>query len=359
MGNPRRFLGSGDVVQDGSVTLPPRCAVEVTFRCHQQRFLLRPDAEANDILLGCLGRAYQRYPGLNLHVISVLSNHGCFLASPESSFVLSSFMRDFLSTLGKRINLHRDRDGVVFERRYRAIPVLDEDAMEDRFRYVLTQGTKENLVASARDWPGVQSARALLGGPPLVGRWRDRSAELRLRRQRDRKLERAAARGQSPSLKQSRKVCREYPIELVPMAHWLNLKPGQRRAQVASMLTQDDAAAGDRHERDQSSPLGVRAILKTDPKSRPVKSAKSSAPFCHGRSGAARRAFRRLYNVFVDLLVQSRERLKTHLEGLGVPLGGTLGAVCHQIGPMPGNQLELLANAPSVGPPGRAIPQAR
>lgn len=359
MGNPRRFLGSGEVEYFDDVTLPAQSAVEVTFRCLQQRFLLRPDAEATQLILGCFGRAYHRYPELNLHVLQVLGNHGCFLASPDSSLVLSSFMRDFLSGVGTRVNGLRDRGGTFFERRYRAISVLDEDAMEDRFRYVLTQGTKENLVMRARDWPGVQSARALCGGPPLVGKWQDRTAESALRRQRERKLERAAASGRSLVLAKAPKVWREYPIELVPMLHWQGLGVGERRARVAAMLADDDESTRRRHERDGTRPLGVPALLATDPFSRPKAPAKSPAPFCHGSRRAARRAHRSRYETFCLLLSESLETAKGEAESLGIPRGGTMAALCHheplsprrpEPAPTVGSRAEYLV-APSIGPP--------
>ncbi len=349
MGNPLRFLGAGHEIQLGDITIPPRCAVEVTFRTHQQRLLLRPDEDATDVILGCFGRAYHRYPELNLNVLSVLSNHGCFVALPESAHVMSNFMRDFLSTAAKRLNLHRDREGTFWERRYRAIPIVDEASLEDRFRYVLTQGTKEDLVWSARDWPGVSSARALLGGPGLVGRWRDRSAEGALRRQRERKIQRAQARGCTLDLPRAPQVWREYPIDLVPLPHWRDLKVGQRRARVAAMLHQDDEATRARHERAGTRPLGLRGLFAASPFDRPAKPAKSPAPRCHASSRARRDAFRVVYRAFADRLQASRDTVSTGLAAARVPLHGTL--------PPLGHHPTLLPRRPdlplAVGQPGK------
>ncbi len=363
MGNPLRFLGSDHEIHLGDVTIPPRCAVEVTFRTHQQRFLLRPDEDATQIILGCVGRAYHRYPELNLHVLSVLSDHGCFVASPESAYVMSNFMRDFLSTAATRLNGHRDREGTFWERRYRAIPIVDQDSLDDRFRYVLTQGTKENLVWSARDWPGVSSAKALLGGPGLVGRWRDGTAEGALRRQRQRKIARARARGRTLDLPEAPQVWREYPIELVPLPHWQDLKVGQRRARVATMLHEDDAATRARHERASTRPLGVRAILATSPFDRPDKPAKSPAPLCHASSGERRAAFRAVYRAFVETLHASRDTVKSGLPAAHVPLHGTLPPLGHHP-PLPQRRPDppLIIGHPGpfgsagVGPPALASP---
>ncbi|MEN8377102.1 MAG: hypothetical protein ABFS34_16885 [Gemmatimonadota bacterium] len=361
MANPRRFFGADHEIHIGDVIIPPRCAVEVTFRTHQQRFQLRPDKEASELILGCLGRAYHRYPELNLNVVSVLSNHGCFVACPDSAYVLSSFMRDFLSTAAKRLNGHRDRDGTFWERRYRAIPILDEEALDERFRYVLTQGTKENLVWSARQWPGIGSIDPLLGGQPLVGRWRDRVAEGELRRRQRRKLERAAARGTSLQLPKAPQVWLEYPIELVPLPHWQRLKVGQRRARVAEMLREDDCATRMRHERDGTEPLGVRAILATDPFDRPRQSARSPAPPCHTRSRKLRRAFRAVCRTFDEMLASGRDAVEAFLPQAGVPLDVTLPPLSHRKPmsprrppptPVVCDREHPLANA--IGPPGHA-----
>ena len=292
MGYPRRFLGTGEPCEIDGVVLPARCAVEVTVRTLQQQFLLRPDKQSNQILLGCFGRAYDRYPSMSVAALSALSNHVTFLAMPDSVFVLSSFMRDFLSTLARRLNPERDREGTFWERRYRAIPIADQPALEARFRYVITQGTKENLVWSARDWPGVTSIPALLGGKPLVGRWHDRSAQYDLERQRQRMLERAAARGRTIDVPKVEPVWREYPIPMVPLPHWADLPPGKQRALVADMLADDDRITRERHQRDGTRPLGVRGILAVDPLDRPKRSKRSPAPVCHASSKRTRAAFR-------------------------------------------------------------------
>lgn len=325
MGNPRRFFGADREIQIDDVIIPPRCAVEVTFRTHQQCHLLRPDKEAREILLGCFGRAFDRYKSdLDIYIVTALSNHGQFLALPGSEPVLSNFMRDFLSTAAKRLNPLRDRSGTFWERRFRAIPILDEESLEERFRYALTQGTKENLVWSVRDWPGISSARALMGGPPLVGRWRDHSRETTLRRQRERKLGRAAARGVELSLPRVRQVWREYPIELTPLPHWRELPVGERRARVASMIAHDDRITRERHERARTQPLGVAKVLSTPPTSRPADPAHSPAPRCHASSHARRKAFREVARAFENAIADAGERTRAWLPNARLPTNATL-----------------------------------
>lgn len=325
MGNPRRFFGADHEIQIGDDIIPARCAVEVTFRTHQQQLLLRPDKEACEIVLGSFGRALDRYRGdLEIYILTVLGNHGQFIALPSSAYVMSSFMRDFLSTSARRLNGHRDRTGTFWERRYRGIPILDEDALEDRFRYALTQGTKENLVWSARDWPGISSARALMGGPALAGRWRDYGAETTLRHRRERKLQRAAKRGIERTEPKVKQIWHTYPIELSPMPHWRDLAVGERRARVARMLEHDDRITRERHQRAGTQPLGVAKILSTPPTRRPAEPAHSPAPRCHASTLTRRRAFRDLARAFEEALVAAGESTRDWLPNAGLPAGGTL-----------------------------------
>jgi putative transposase len=330
MGYPRRFFGSDRPIESDGATIPPKCTVEVTVRTHQQVLLLRPDREANHIILACFGRAYDRYPGLNLHVLDTLSNHVTFLATPDSPATLSSFMRDFLSTLAKQINALRGRDGTFWERRYRAIPTVDEAALEDRFRYVLTQGTKENLLWSAREWPGVTSIHTLLGGPSLVGRWRDHTAEYELQRQADRRCDRATAGGDAAHPPAPPQVWREYPIRHVPLPHWAHLKSGEQRARVAAILHEDDKATEERHRRARTQPLGVSAILAADPHARPIDSKKSPAPLCHASTRAARKAFRIAYRRFVEATRAAAVALAESLSTAGFPVGSTTPPIAHR-----------------------------
>lgn len=325
MGYPLRFMGTGVAQEIDGVIIPARCTVEVTVRTLNQQFLLRPDEETNTLLLGCFGRAYDRYRALNPHVLQSLSDHIQFLATPESPQVLSDFMRDFLSTLSKGVNGHRGREGKFWQRRYRSIPAVDEATIDDRFRYILTQGTKENLVRSARDWPGVHCIDALLGGPPLVGRWRDRMAEYELRRQRERKRARAEARGERVAAVNPRidEVWIEYPIELVPPPHWQSLRPGQRRARVAAMLRADDHATAERHRRDGTAPLGVSRILAVSPFDRPAEPKSSPAPLCHAPTKAARSAFRVVYRRFVECVRAASAKLGALVAKVGLPVGAT------------------------------------
>jgi hypothetical protein len=336
MGNPLRFFGAGtpiDLPEGG--TIPGRCAVEVTIRAHQQQLLMRPSKEVNEIVLGCLGRVMDRYPELDMYVFSFESNHASFVCMPPSAWMLWNFMRDLLSALATRLNAEHDREGTLWERRYRAIPITDDAKLQERFAYCLLQGTKENLVASAREWPGVSAVTQLMGGPQLVGRWRDGTASYALRRQRERKLERAAKRGHALELPEAPEVWIEYPIRLAPLPPWADLRPGQRRARVTAIVNDDDEATRKRHRRDGTRPLGVAAIRATDPFARPARSKKSPAPLCHASTPALRDGFRAALGDYVRSVRGVAERVEASLPAAGLFEGATLAPLARKPPPSP------------------------
>ena len=54
--------------------VPENGLVEITTRTLQGRLLLRPSPELNDLILGVIGRAQDRY-GMVIHAFVVTSNH--------------------------------------------------------------------------------------------------------------------------------------------------------------------------------------------------------------------------------------------------------------------------------------------
>ncbi|HEV7505077.1 MAG TPA: hypothetical protein VGS07_09215 [Thermoanaerobaculia bacterium] len=111
----------------------------------------------------------------------------------------------------------------VFERRYEMTVVTEEDrAQIERLAYVLSQSVKEGLVERVRQWPGVQSAAALIDGTPLMGHWIDRTQEFAARNQRK----------ETTPLQ----FATEELVVLSPIPCWAHLEPEVYRARVAAMV---------------------------------------------------------------------------------------------------------------------------
>jgi REP element-mobilizing transposase RayT len=274
----------------------PRTLVFITCRTVQGRFLLRPGPALNDIILGALGRC-QRTHDLTLCAVTALSSHFHLLAVVEDTRQIAGFMRDFKSKLAREVNRLTRWQGPVFARRYdMAVVTEEEGAQIERLAYILSNGVKEDLVEHARDWPGVQSVRALLDGEPLTGHWFERTREY-------------AARNQRQPFERLRFATEETVI-LSPIPCWADLAPNQYRARVAALVDSIEEDAALRRQETDRSVLGVEAILAKDPLHRPATLANSPAPLLHAFSKAARRAFYEAYSWFVSLFRDAAEKLK-------------------------------------------------
>ncbi len=62
------------------------------------------------------------------------------------------------------LNVHRDRDGAFYKRRYRCEPILSNDAAVGIEQYIHQQAVKHELVERAVEWPGLCSFSAVVEG---------------------------------------------------------------------------------------------------------------------------------------------------------------------------------------------------
>jgi REP element-mobilizing transposase RayT len=141
----------------------------VTVRCLHGRLFLRPSDRTNEVLGGVLARA-ARLAGIEVFAFVFASNHVHLLVrGPPDK--LPSFMQYLLTNISKKIGALVGWRGAFWERRYSAEPVLDEEALLGRIRYILSHGVKEGLVATCQDWPGLSSLSMMLDGEPRRFRW--------------------------------------------------------------------------------------------------------------------------------------------------------------------------------------------
>jgi hypothetical protein len=154
-----------------------------------------------------------------------------------------------------------------------------------RPRYLLSHGVKEGLVAHARDWPGVHCVRELLAGEAIRGLWFNRTAEY-------------AARNRGEDFDRL-KYATEQTFELTPLPCWSHLSAEAYQERVASLVTEIESQAAAELAKMGREPLGVSAILRQHPHTRPSRTKKSSAPFYHAATKAVRKAFWQAYAAFV------------------------------------------------------------
>ncbi len=134
--------------------LAPGSVWFVTARCARAQFRLRPDPARVEAFGRALGRALEVHSSVRLLAAVQMSNH-LHLVVEDTAGVLDRFMCQFLGPLAKAVNELDGVSGQVYERRYSAIEILDDNALLDRVAYTLTNPVAAGLVERVEAWPGL------------------------------------------------------------------------------------------------------------------------------------------------------------------------------------------------------------
>ena len=187
-----------------------------------------------------------------------MSNHFHALLQVEDAQQLARFMQYVDGNLALEVDRLVDWPHGLWSRRYQAIVISDEEeAQVGRLKYLLAHGVKEGLVARVEEWPGVHAAGALLHGKPLEGYWFDRTKEY-------------AARNRGEDFGVMEYATRE-ELVLSPLPCWKHLSAEQYRERVADLVEQIECEGRAERESKGLEPLGVEAILRQNPTTRPNK----------------------------------------------------------------------------------------
>jgi hypothetical protein len=280
----------------------PRTVYEFTTRTLQERFLLRPSAHVREIVLGVIARGLLLYPAVQMHAFAFLSNHWHAMLSSADGAQLAHFMGYANSNVAKELGRIHGWAARLWARRARPIPILDEESMVARLRYILAQGVKEGLVERPEEWPGATSTPWLLG-EELVGVWIDRDLETRARRR---------SRNLDPSCYTTR-----YEVRMAPIPCWAHLTRDQIASRTRALI--DEVVA---EGRARGIPvLGVDRVLSQDPHGMPQESNHSPAPLCHAACQTLRLAFRTAYRAFVGAFRAAADSLKAGHSRVEFPPG--------------------------------------
>ena len=271
----------------------PGVVYEATIRTIQERFLLRPSPAARAIILGVLGRAQWLYPGVRLYAFAYLSNHAHLLVSADDGQELAAFLGYVNSNVAREMGRLHDWRGPFWGRRHRPIPILDDDALIARLRYIVAHGIKEGLVASPTPGRARPPCPGLLGDMELEGIWYDRNLETRARR-----------RGAEPD---PEAFAHRYRVLLSPIPPWADRSPNELRALHRDLVTSIEAE----HQRRSAAFLGVDAVQTEDPHARPESSKRRAAPSCHTTRAALRTRFRAALRAFVTAYRAAAAHLTT------------------------------------------------
>ena len=295
----------------------PNTVYLVTTRCHQARFLLRPDSALNEAVLEWLTRSQRAYPGVQLLGLCVMSNH-LHLLVRDTEGELAAWASYLLGNLARSINGVRERCGVVFERRYSAEPVLDDAALLDRLVYVVTNPVQAGLCTQSRTWPGLllwaQSGEPEWREVSWVARKAYRSARYRARQ-----------RGQAPPSPDGFRVCGRLAIHPLPTE--VGSEGGSELAEAIAARERELAAERRRSGRPA---MTRREVLAQDWHGAPRQPKRSPRPACHTSERGLRQAFvegfRHFVSVFREASAQWRSGLRRDVSfpPWSYPPGGSL-----------------------------------
>jgi putative transposase len=226
----------------------------VTNRCEQEQLLLLPKGRINDLVLEWLAKAYAFVGGeIDLYAFVFLSNHFHILVR-DTHGQLARFMCYFEANLARAMNRELGRHGKFWGREYDDVIVDGEDALLDRYAYVLCNAVKAGLVDRAEEWIGVSSLGSALRGEALLANALNRT-----------RLHNATRRGQKVNRDDFVEAL-EVPVSVLPM--WACLEQIEVAACVSELVASGEAEY--RERRGGKRALGVRAVLRQKPTDRPL-----------------------------------------------------------------------------------------
>jgi len=271
----------------------PREIYFITVRCLHGRLFLRPSVRTNEVLGGVLARAV-RLGGVELFAFTFASNHvHLLLRAPRGN--LPRFMQHLLSNISKKIGALVGWRGAFWERRYSSEPVLDDEALLDRLRYILAHGVKEGLVSRCRDWPGLSSLTMMLDGQSREFRWYSWCDRWRHRS------------NMKPCSRFDRRCSKPESLELSQVPHPLFREGRTRVPLLRRMIETIEEVAAKVHTR----VLGRENVLAQRPQRRPDRPDRSPRPLCHTASVELFEEYRDRYRAFVSWFVQASQRWRS------------------------------------------------
>jgi REP element-mobilizing transposase RayT len=269
--------------------LIPGSTYFVTNRTFQGRLLMTPSPRVNGLIGGVIAKALTLYD-VAIHDLHFASNHFHMLATP-AGHQLSAFLAYIESNIAKEVGREIGWHGAFWHRRFSAEPVLDDEALISRRRYLGAHGVKEGLVDQSEDWPGLTSLPETTRGEQRTFPWYDRSAQYWARR-----------RGESDD---ENRFVTMLPLTITPLPCDAHLEPSEQQRRARAVL--DEAQRWAWEKRDGRPSLGPEAVMRQDPEAKPKRSKWSARPMCHASSRRVIEEFRRAYREFVAIFAEASE----------------------------------------------------
>lgn len=136
--------------------LTPNAYYFITQRCSEERFFLEPSPGVNEAARAWLARAQEIFE-VEIVAYTFMSNHYHLVArAPKNN--LPSFMGYFSANLARSLNRIHNHRGAVWHKRYSAIVLLNDLAIQDRVAYTENNPVSAGLCQESSAWCGASSA---------------------------------------------------------------------------------------------------------------------------------------------------------------------------------------------------------
>ncbi len=283
----------------------PGFVYEVTSRTVGGSYALRPSDESDEIMLGVIGRAQFLYPSVKIYALNPLSTHTTELLGSDRPEELEKFIGFVKSNISREFRtLYGLRYGVFEPKRAHVIPIAPvQSSLEWRLKYVLSQGTKENLVNSPREWDGVTGVHALEHGKKLTGVWFNRTAEGKARR-------RNKAFGKYTH-------STTYEVKLSPLPCWDETNDDWRFR--VTEIVDGIAAEAAEAPKTKGEALGMEAVRAFSPTFLPDHVVRSPAPPVLAATPKAYAAIKGLLDSFCNAFEEASRRVKAGIKNVIFP----------------------------------------
>ena len=275
--------------------------IEVTSVTIQNRYLLRPSPKFNDLVTGVMGRAQRKY-GIKVVCLTVLSSHFHILVYTQDAKKLASFMCYIKTNIAKEVGGLHGWPGGIFESRYHHVEVSDEEGDQvARLKYCLSQGVKELLVDRVEEWPGVQSATALIAGESLSGHWYNRTRQNAV----------SQGKGKRADVDEM-EFASEERLAFSPLPCWAHLSDAEYRQRVAEVVEEIEDEGAHKRKDEKKTSMGAKEILRQKPQHRPKKKRGSPRPRFHAKDHWI---WKRMMEAWREIVAAFREASARFLAG--------------------------------------------
>ena len=240
---------------------------------------LTPKPSIINIIGSSIGRAMERHP-IDLHYYESNINHphSAYSADADRLENIPKFFQHSNALIARGINWTWEREGAVFTRA-RVTPCKSDNAAEKQLLYAITNPVKDGLVSRTKDSPFFSTFMHQSQGEALRFWWIDWGAFWK-------------AGGPENKKHQPKDYLKWVAWETTPLPHLQGLTESQRQTRMRKLVREEELNQEALRKAEKCTVIGVPALFKTDPRSRPKNPKTGTAqPLCHADDEATRKAF--------------------------------------------------------------------